>query len=98
MSFVPLLVITVIAAPPARPCSASKLLVEILTVSIDSAGGTYSEWCGSQVMTLVAPSIRVLFEFLAVPLILVVRLRFGVSVVAFWNREGIAPGTRSRRL
>jgi hypothetical protein len=28
------------AAPPDIPCSASKLLVETLTVSMDSIGGT----------------------------------------------------------
>ena len=37
---VPLLTCTLIAAPPARPCSASKLLVTTLTVSIDSRAGT----------------------------------------------------------
>ena len=39
-SFVPDLVMTVTAAPPAIPCSASKLFVATLTVSIVSAGGT----------------------------------------------------------
>jgi hypothetical protein len=38
---VPDLVMTVIAAPPAMPCSASKLLVATFTVSIVSAGATY---------------------------------------------------------
>ena len=37
-SFVPDLVMTVIAAPPAMPWSASKLLVATLTDSIVSAG------------------------------------------------------------
>ena len=39
-SLVPDFVSTVTAAPPARPCSASKLLVETLTVSTVSAGAT----------------------------------------------------------
>jgi hypothetical protein len=38
--FVPDLVRTVTAAPPAMPWSASKLLVEMLTVSIVSADWT----------------------------------------------------------
>jgi len=36
---VPERVFTVMAAPPAMPCSASKLLVETLTVSMVSTGG-----------------------------------------------------------
>ena len=39
-SFVPDLVMTVSAAPPAMPWSASKLFVEALTVSIASADVT----------------------------------------------------------
>ena len=39
-SFVPDFVTTVTAAPAAMPWSASKLLVETLTVSSDSAGCT----------------------------------------------------------
>ena len=39
-SLVPDLVITLTAAPPAIPCSASKLSVEMLTVSTVSAGAT----------------------------------------------------------
>ena len=62
--FVPDLVTTVTAAPPAIPCSASKLLVEMLTVSIVSAGEMYMLWFGSQMFTFVAPSVRVeLFVF-----------------------------------
>ena len=37
---VPDLVCTVMAAPPAIPCSASKLLVVMLTVSTVSCGAT----------------------------------------------------------
>ena len=39
-SLVPDLVTTVVAAPPAMPRSASKLLDEMLTVSTDSADAT----------------------------------------------------------
>ena len=60
-SLVPDLVMTVIAAPPAMPCSASKSLVEMFTVSIVSAGDTSIWWLGSQMLTLVAPSVRVEF-------------------------------------
>ena len=35
----PLLVVTLMAAPPASPCSASNAFVAMLTVSIVSAGG-----------------------------------------------------------
>ena len=52
-------VITVTAAPPAIPCSASKLLVEMLTVSMVSAGEMYMLWFGSQMFMFVAPSVRV---------------------------------------
>ena len=43
-SFVPDFVMTVTAAPPVMPCSASKLLVEMLTSSMLSTGGTYTAW------------------------------------------------------
>ena len=39
--------------------------------------------------------MRVLFELRAVPLTLVVKARAGESVEAFWNADGITPGTRS---
>src|SRR5262245_35041578 len=41
---VPDFVTTVMAAPPVMPCSASKLLVETLTVSMLSTGATYTAW------------------------------------------------------
>ena len=43
-SFVPDFVITVTAAPPVIPCSASKLFVEMFTSSMLSTGGTYTAW------------------------------------------------------
>ena len=82
-SFVPDLVTTVIAAPPAMPCSASKLLVEMLTVSIVSAGEMFMLCDGSQMLTLVAPSVRVALLLIAWPLTLVASERDGVSVSAF---------------
>jgi hypothetical protein len=39
-ALVPLLICALMAEPPARPCSASKLLVTTLTVSSDSSAGT----------------------------------------------------------
>lgn len=46
------------------PCSASKLLVDTLTVSIVSAGEMYILRFGSQMFRFVAPSVRVeLFVF-----------------------------------
>src|SRR4029453_17564861 len=62
---VPDLVMTVMAAPPAMPCSASKLLVEMFTVSTVSAGDTYILCEGSQMLTLVAPSVRVALLLIA---------------------------------
>src|SRR5688500_20319647 len=66
-SFVPDLVMRVTAAPPAIPWAASKLFVLILTVSIVSAGATYPTWWGSQMLTLLAPSSRVLLLFGFIP-------------------------------
>ena len=92
--FVPDLVMTVTAAPPAMPCSASKLLVEMLTVSIVSAGDTYMLWFGSQMFMFVAPSVRVELFVFACPLTLVAIDRAGVSVSALPNAIGVVPGTR----
>src|SRR2546428_12420895 len=93
-SLVPDLVITVTAAPPAIPCSASKLLVDTFTVSIVSAGETYIKWFGSQTFMFVAPSVRVELFVFACPLILVAIDRAGVSVSALPNAIGIVPGAR----
>ena len=89
---------TVCAAPAAMPVSASKLLVATLTVSIDSADWTYIAWCGNQTLTDTAPSTRVVFAFGCVPLTHVRSERAGVSISAFWNWVGVAPGTRFSRL
>jgi DNA-binding NarL/FixJ family response regulator len=40
---------------------ASKLLVAMFTVSIDSAGAIYAAWCGNAMKTLLAPSSRLAF-------------------------------------
>ena len=85
---------TVCAAPAAMPVSASKLLVAMLTVSIDSADWTYIAWCGSQTLTDTAPSTRVVLAFGCVPFTHVRSERAGVSISAFWNCVGVAPGTR----
>src|SRR6478735_8110431 len=94
MLLVPDLVTTAIAAPPAIPVSASKLLVTMLTLSIVSADATMPAWCGSQMLMLAAPSIRVLLLFGFVPLTNVRSDRWGVEPVEFWNAPGVAPGTR----
>src|SRR6185437_7822977 len=80
---VPLFVTTLIAAPPASPCSASKSLVVTFTVSMDSAGGTYRLCAGSEPRILSAPSSRVLLLVFVVPLILVLRDRPGEPLTAF---------------
>src|SRR5688572_33225553 len=91
---VPDLVMTVTAAPPAIPCSASKLLVDTLTVSIVSAGEMYMLWLGSQMFMFVAPSVRVELFVFAWPFTLVASDRAGVSVSALPNAIGVVPGTR----
>ena len=91
---VPDLVWTAVAAPPVMPCAASKLLVEMLTFSMVSTGAMYPAWCGSHTLMLAAPSIRVTLLLRFVPLMLVLSARPGVSVCAFWNTGGVAPGTR----
>ena len=90
----PDLVTTAVAAPPVMPWAASKLLVEMLTFSMVSTGAMYPAWCGSHTLMLAAPSIRVTLLLRFVPLMLVVSARPGVSVCAFWNAGGVAPGTR----
>ncbi len=85
---------TVMAAPPAMPCSASKLLVLTFTVSIVSAGETSMVWCGSQMFTLVAPSVFVPLLFRFRPLTFVLSARPGVSTSLFCMTPGVAPGTR----
>ncbi|PYQ21375.1 MAG: hypothetical protein DMF81_15670 [Acidobacteria bacterium] len=95
--FVPDLVTTVTAAPAAMPWSASKLLVATLTVSIVSADCTKPTWWGSQTFTDTAPSMRKALLLGCVPLTNVRRARPGVSISAFWNWAGVAPGTRFRR-
>ena len=49
---------------------------------------------GSQMLTLVAPSVRVALLLMAWPLTLAASERAGVSVSAFWKRIGDVPGTR----
>src|SRR5690606_13403870 len=90
-SFVPDLVTTAIAAPPAMPVSASKLLVTMLTVSIVSAEGTMPAWWGSQTLMLAAPSIRVLLLLRLTPFTLTLSDRCGVDPVEFWKAPGVAP-------
>src|SRR5258706_14346469 len=82
-SLVPDLVITVIAAPPAMPCSASKLLVATFTVSIVSAGGMYAVWCGSHKKMLIAPSMRVTLLLRLTPFTLVDKARPGAAWIEF---------------
>ena len=82
---------TVTAAPPAFPCSASKLLVEMFTVSTVSAGEMYMLWFGSQMFMFVAPSVRVVLFVFTWPLTLVASDRAGVSVSALPNAIGRRP-------
>ena len=85
---------TVMAAPPAMPCSASKLLVLTFTVSMVSAGETSIVWCGSQMFRLVAPSVFVPLLLRFIPFTFVDSARPGVSTSLFCILPGVAPGTR----
>ena len=89
--FVPLLICTLMAEPPASPCSASKLLVTTLTVSIDSRAGTYAAMCGIPTYVEVTPSIRVLFALLA-PLTLKTCARDGLEAIECASPGGVKPG------
>src|SRR6476660_8187913 len=91
---VPDLVMTVTAAPPAIPCSASKLLVDTFTVSTVSAGEIYMLWFWRSRFMFVAPRVRVAFGVFACPLMWVALDRPGVAVSALPNDIGIVPGTR----
>src|SRR5713226_7714319 len=92
-SLVPLLVCTLIAAPPARPCSASKLLVTTFTVSMDSSDGTYATTCGSWMTVELAPSIRVLFELRLEPFTLKASAREGLVGTECAFTGGANPGS-----
>ena len=91
--FVPDLVVTVIAAPAAIPCSASMLPVVTVTVSIVSAGWMYSSWCCIATFTLRVPSVIVVLALPLCPLTVMASDRCGVSVSAFWSVGGSEPGT-----
>ena len=89
----PLLICTLIAAPPASPCSASKLLVTTLTVSIDSSAGTYATTCGSHTLVELTPSMRVLLPWLLAPLTLNVSARDGFEGTECASAGGVKPGS-----
>src|SRR5438094_10632046 len=93
ISLVPLLVCTLTAAPPASPCSASKLLVTTFTVSIDSSAGMYDVMCGGQTFVPVTPSMRGLLELLLAPLTLNVRARDGFEGIEWVLPGGLQPGS-----
>ena len=96
---VPDLVTTVIAAPPAMPWSASKLLVETLTVSIVSAGLHVAHVVGQpDVHGHRAVDAGRVGCSAATPFTQVRSERPGVSISAFWNCAGVAPGTRFDQL
>src|SRR5882672_7526323 len=95
--FVPLLIWTLTADPPASPCSASKLLVTTLTVSSDSRAGTYAATCGSQMFVVLTPSIRMLLELRLAPLTLKTSAREGFDGTECASAGGVKPGnTRNR--
>ena len=95
--FVPLLICTLIADPPASPCSASKLFVTTFTVSSDSSAGTYAATCGSQMFVVLTPSMRMLFELRLAPLTLNTSARDGFEGTECASAGGVKPGrTRNK--
>src|SRR5215204_2105218 len=93
MVLVPLLICALIAEPPARPCSASKLLVTTLTASSDSSAGTYAATCGSQMLVVLTPSMRTLLELRLAPLTLKTRARDGFDGTECASAGGVKPGS-----
>ena len=81
------------AAPPASPCSASKLLLTTFTVSIDSSDGTYATTCGNWMCVELAPSMRVLLELRLVPLTLKASAREGLVGIECAFCGGAKPGS-----
>ena len=81
------------ADPPARPCSASKLLVTTFTVSSDSSAGTYAATCGSQMLVVLTPSIRMLLELRLAPLTLNTSARDGLDGTECASAGGVKPGS-----
>src|SRR5712692_4489392 len=96
-SLVPLLIWTLMAEPPASPCSASKLLVTTLTVSSDSSAGTYAATWGSQILVVLTPSIRMLLELRLAPLTLKTSARDGFDGTECASAGGVKPGSTRNR-
>src|SRR5205823_6706101 len=83
--------------PPASPCSASKLLVTMLTVSRDSSAGTYAATWGSQIFVVLTPSIRMLLELRLAPLTLNTSARDGLDGTECASAGGVKPGSTRNR-
>ena len=90
----PDLVVTVIAAPDAPPCSASMLPATMLTESMVSAGGMYIWWVGRNAFWRFVPSVRVVLAAAAWPFTLKLIERCGSRVSEFGMFPGRDPGTR----
>src|SRR5205085_12481904 len=89
---VPFLICTSTAAPPANPCSASKLFVTTFTVSIASSPGTKAAQKVIHTFEAVAPSIRQFIPVLVVPLTLVFTARAGFTRNSVPVEAGEKPG------
>src|SRR5262245_47153276 len=81
------------AAPPAMPCSASKLLLTIFTVSTASTGGRYATRRGSHGWLIVAPSSLVLLLDWGMPLACVTMDRCGLPESECASTGGVNPGS-----
>ena len=92
MALVPLLICTFTAAPPANPCSASKLFVTTSTVSIASSPGTKAVQKVIHTFDVVAPSMRQFIPVLVVPLTLVFTARAGFTRNSVPVEAGEKPG------
>src|SRR5882757_5210194 len=85
--------VTLIADPPAAPCSALKLPVTTLTLSTASVGGTYAIRLARRGKVSIAPSMRVVFVALDTPFTLTAIARAGLLAAEFCSCGGDDPGT-----
>ena len=92
MALVPLLICTFTAAPPANPCSASKLFVTTSTDSIASSPGTNAAHMLINTFVEVVPSIRKVIDVAVVPLTLVFTARAGFTRNSVPVEAGEKPG------
>ena len=83
---------TLVAAPPAIPCSALNAFVTTLTVSMAAEGGTYATFAGKYGYASCAPSMRVLLPWFESPFTFVLIARCGLPASELVSAVSPAPG------